>query len=256
MMKYILLPLFLFGIVLLGAEATLSSSIPANGDGYRQTLQQLQKQVDSGIRNADLYYNIGVCHYHLGSSGNAVLWFLRALNLDSSHKPARENLDFIQNQLPQEYQAPPRLFLVQILFTVYDFLSLNRLALIALLALLLVVICGHWLLHYSPDKEKGLPVLLLGLALVILLVSGSALAVKYHRFRNNRKAVISLEATALLAAPDPSKAPVSMLPEGLIVIVRSSSGSFLQVLLPDGSSGWVKASTLQRVSGFGREAAK
>lgn len=75
-------------------------SLNAEQAFYQQTLQKLEAKLHK-VKNADLFYDMGVCHYQLGNTGKAVLYFLRALNLNSAHKQAKQNLLYIHNLHPE-----------------------------------------------------------------------------------------------------------------------------------------------------------
>jgi hypothetical protein len=246
MIKRILLFLFLLLVVLsLFSEAVISSSLPGEQDAYRSALDSLLAV--SGTPNADLYYNLGVSYYHTGSTGKATLWFLRALALDSSHRLARENLGFIQELLDKEHQAPPKPFLADLISRLDAMLSLNRLALILLLCLLASAACVHWLLHYPPDREKGLPVLLLGISLLFTLAFGLDYLGKYDRFLNNEVAVVTAPSADCYAEPGAGKEMFSV-PEAYIVKVTQIKGKYSRVILPDGTRVWIRTAELESVS--------
>lgn len=228
------------------AQAQINSSVGEAKTQQQLTLDKLLKQAEAGTRNADLYYNIGVCYYQTGKPGQAVLYFLRALNLNSAHRQARENLSFIQSLFPAEHKAQPQPFLVQLFFNIYDFFSLNRLALFVLLLGLLCTLSLHWLLHYPPERERGFPVLVLLITLSLFLAFTSALLFKNYRYRHNPRAVVIREGTEGYATAQSSKA-IFILPEGYAVNIQQAGPNRTQVILPDGNRGWLASSTLERV---------
>ncbi|MGC9362092.1 MAG: tetratricopeptide repeat protein [Candidatus Syntrophosphaera sp.] len=241
----LVLPVILFALLLwLPLEA--QDADPGIGGDYRQTLEKLQLQADSGIKNADLYYNIGVCYYHLGQTGAAVLWFLRAQNLNSAHKLAKENLAYVNSLIPREAPESPTPYLVRLFLDIYDFFSLNRLAVITLALALLASLCLHWLLHWPPGKERGLPVLILSVTGVLFLAFFGALLLKRHRFVNNRKAVVISQEAEVFATPSLQRR-LDSLPEGYIIEVRKARESLANVILSDGTNCWVEEANIARV---------
>ncbi len=212
---------------------------------YQTTLARLQTLADQGIRNAGLFYDLGVCHHHLGDEGRAVLNFLRALNIDSAHRQAWENLAYINSRtpgLPQESQRP---YLAQLFLKISDFFSLNRLALIFLVLAILTTLSLHYLFHYPPEREKGLPVLLVLICAILLIAFGSALAVKHHRYKHNPKGVV-LQSAELRSAPASGRMLKELVP-GTSAIAKQSSGTQLRVILPDGLSGWIDGASFELV---------
>ena len=97
--------IFIFGLLILtfslSAQVLNPDSLNAEQAFYQQTLQKLEAKAAHGVKNADLFYDMGVCHYQLGNTGKAVLYFLRALNLNSAHKQAKQNLLYIHNLHPE-----------------------------------------------------------------------------------------------------------------------------------------------------------
>lgn len=250
-MKRLLVILFLLACgFALSAQADTTQTLdttPAQASQavYADTLSRLEQQSARGIRNADLYYDLGVCHYQLGERGEAVLNFLRALNIDSAHKQARENLDFINatsTDLPREPEQP---YLAQLFLRIYDFFSLNRLALVVLILAFLTTLSLHLLFHYPPEKERGLPVLAVLVCAILLLAFGSALAVKNHRYLHNSKAVV-LKVAELKSTQASGRKLKKLLP-GTTVTVKEKSGAQLQVILPDGLSGWIDSKAAEMV---------
>ncbi len=244
MKRFLCLAVFLALTAVVFAQPEISSSVPETVHHALPT-ELLQKDSD-GLRNANLYYNIGVGYYRAGQTGKAMLYFLRALNLDSSHRQARANIDFIQSLFPQDQQPPPRPFLAQVIYSVYDFFSLNRLALAVLILALLVTLCLHWLFHYPPERERDFPALVLLILGLIFLGFGSTLFFKYNRYKHNTRAVVMGESARVYASRDGVK-PLYELPEGYVVNLKVNGSQRSQVILADGSGCWVETARLERV---------
>jgi len=138
MKKLILIPLLLFGLFLIHAQTITAledslSQTPTPDARYSETLVKLEQTAAQGVRNADLFHDIGVCQFHLGERGKAVLWFLRALNLDSAHKASRQNLEYIESNQPSEQEEAHEPYLAQLFLSIWNFFSLNRLAIVVLI---------------------------------------------------------------------------------------------------------------------------
>lgn len=251
-MKKILALLMLSVCVFLAAQGQPEQQFMLPGDSlrvshndYKATLDRLAPLVEKGIRNADLYYDLGVCHHHLGNEGQAVLNFLRALNIDSSHPQARENLVYIHALNPNLPQEPRQPYLVQLFLNVYAYFSLNRLAVMVLLLALLTTLSLHLLFHYPPERERGLPVLLVLAFGILLLFFSGALAVKHHRWLHNPKAVV-LRPAELRTGPGSGRMLKELVP-ATTVTIKSASGTQIQVVLPDGLSGWIDRQAVEPV---------
>ncbi len=250
MNRFLPLLLLLVCLAVLGAQPAPDSlyQVPVTAvadHDYAATLARLAPLAERGVRNADLYYDLGVCHYHLGDRGRAVLNFLRALNLNSAHRQARENLAWIHSTSPDLPQDPPRPYLAQLFLHLWDFFSRDRLAFAVLVLTLLTTLSLHLLFHYPPQRERGLPVLLVMVCALLLVGFASALGLKNQRWRHNARAVV-LNPAELRSAPAAGRM-LKELPPAAIVTVKKAQGQQLQVILPDGLSGWIDREVIEAV---------
>jgi hypothetical protein len=210
-------------------------------------LEQMLELERSGVQNADLYYNIGVGYWQTGQSGKANLYFLRALNLNSAHKAAAENLDYICGLSPDKDQYPQRLFLVRVFFAAYDFMSLNRMAILCLVLLFIAALSLHWLMHYDPEKERAFPELISGIAVILFIVAGIFLGIKAYRQAFNNKAVVIADTAELRSEADQTASRLALIHENLILTVEKTKGEWCLVRTPNGTTGWLPAADLARV---------
>jgi len=224
------------------AEAEISIPIGT----FTDSLQQATTKAES-TPNADLFYNLGVDYFTLGDVGHANLYYLKALNLNSAHKQARANLD-TSIRLGQDAKLyPQHLFLVRALFQFSDFLSVQRLAVLALIFLLLSALAFIWLLFYDSEKERALPILILSFVLLLSISSFVALGIKSYRQTHNPEAVIIAQRSDLFPAQGTSTNPVMELHAGLIVHVIEVKPDFWTVRLPNGEMGKISAKQLKKV---------
>lgn len=209
--------------------------------------EKLKALDEQGVQNPDLYYNLGVTYWQTGQSGMASLYFLKALHLDSAHKAARENLNYSIRLSKDRDLYPQRLFLVRVFLEVYDFMNMNRMAVLNLGLLILSSLSLLWYINYDPAKERGLPGLVLGTMLCLLLISVSVSAFKAYRIKGNRQAVLLEESAELRENPEDSAKRVATIHEGVILDIRKTAGDWLFVNLPNGDGGWINGELVGRV---------
>ncbi len=214
---------------------------------YQAHLDKLQQFEQKGIKNADLYNNIGICHFHLGNNGLAALYFLRAQSLNSAHHEARENLEYIIDLSPDKAMYPEHVYLVQLFFRVYNYLDINRLALVVLLLVAFFVLSLHWLLNYDPSRERGLPILMILISLILLTSFSAMLITKYRRITYNKKAVLIAAETDGYDGSGTQYNKLFTIREALILQVEKSNEGWSLVSLPNGISGWVQDKDIARV---------
>ncbi|HOH46623.1 MAG TPA: tetratricopeptide repeat protein [Candidatus Cloacimonadota bacterium] len=234
-------------LLLILISSSLSWAQTQQRTDYAKLLSELDLQAKQGVEDPDLYYNMGVCHYHLNQLALAKLSFLRALRLNSAHKQAQHNVAFIRQLSPDQDLYPEQQFIQRLFYMLYDWFNINRLALGILFFLALSGLCLHWLLRYNPQKEKGLPVLLLSASCLLLLLFIGTTIVKTYRMNHNNKAVIAYDNCLLLEEPDPASNSGRSVSSALMVIAAETSGDYTRIILPDGTGAWVKSDAVLRV---------
>ncbi|HQQ67650.1 MAG TPA: SH3 domain-containing protein, partial [Candidatus Cloacimonadota bacterium] len=142
---------------------------------------------------------------------------------------------------------PQRLFLVRVFFAAYDFMNVNRMAILCLVLLLLASLSLHWLMHYDPEKERAFPELISGIAVVLFIVSGIFLGIKAYRQAFNNKAVVIADTAELRSEADQSASRLALIHEALVLNVEKTRGEWCLVRTPDGNTGWLPAADLARV---------
>lgn len=95
--------------------------------------QELEKQSN----DTNLFYNIGNCYAQIDEPGYAILYYKRALLIDSSNSSARNALEQIESNIISANLAESS-FTNRLLFSVYNWLSINKLALIVFCLFLLL----------------------------------------------------------------------------------------------------------------------
>ncbi len=227
----------------------LTTEIVRNDETDRDELDRLLELENKGIRNPDLYFNIGVQYSGRQESPMAILYYLRALNLDSSHHRARENLEYAIATGSNRDQYPRQSFLAGLFIGVYNYLNLNRLTLLCLILFALFVLCSHWLMHLNPDKERGLPILTLFILSFLLLGFVAMLGFKYYRYANNAKIVITSPSVNGHSSPDAKSDILFSIATGLIAEVKQHNGDWALIILPNGGSGWINSQDFLAVKG-------
>ena len=248
-MKRILFALsFALCLLSLNAQNAISSSIVDSSaiSEDQLLLASLEKIEQQGIKDADLYYDIGVCHHRLGNIGYATLYYLRALNLNSAHAASQHNLKVLKKLNPEAFE-PDNLYLIELLKRIIAWLNYPRLAVLILIFTLFVVICINWLLHLKPGSEKGPPVLLLSLSALFLLIFSLAMPLKMHSVKKDSRAVVvSPQASGFIyeKASD-SSTPI---PQASIVKIIDQRSGIYQVRTPSGAIVWMNADELRKVT--------
>jgi Uncharacterized protein conserved in bacteria len=230
MMKKIILIFALLFSVSLSADDGFSLYIKKDYTGAYNAFYS--KFVENN--NDPLYsYNLGVTSEALGKKGEALYFYLQALQNAPDFPEAKNNLDIVAKDLeisiPKALTTP--VFAVDALLVIF-FISLYAFAAI------LSILCfkSDWRL-----KTVLLPVFL------VMCVSATLYYLNYNENLKENWAV-AVKGEVLRSGPDSSLKEIGKIREGEIINVVSSSGSWYKVKgFQDNVEGWVELGSIRAV---------
>lgn len=213
-----------------------------------------QKQYDSALFyyeqiaaakpvNATLYYNLGNAYYRANKVGPAILNFEKALRIDPSYKDAADNLRLTQNRITNRMQSGTDMFFVQWWSNTTGGHNANTWAVASLLLFLLLIAALLYRRFRNPSWL--VPQLIGGLGLIWLIVL--ILSVQSaNNATTHDKAVVMQNDTPLMTSSQQTKTQ-SLMPEGTTLEIVSSKNGWLEVRLPDGRTGWLRETSVERI---------
>lgn len=219
---------------------------------YRQGNFALAAELyENGLKGGpslELYYNLGNAYYRLNDYGKAVLNYQRALRIDPSDSKARFNLQLTQAKLKDQFDKPDEMFFITFFRTLVNWQSEREWGIISvvMLVLALLSILVYWFPRSVLFRKVGFCSFLT--FFVLTVVCNIFAAIQLNNFKNNRQAVVQNEVNLNLS-PDLSSKTILQLHEGTTVeITDNSIKGWYQVQLPDGSTGWLISSRVERVA--------
>lgn len=206
----------------------------SSGD-FQQAIALYEEVVASQGFSANVLFNLGNSYAQAGQVGRAVLSYERGLRLAPDDADLQGNLQLLRREKGL-FAEPPQGWQPFLL------LSLDRWALIALTALLLLALWRLAALKNPWARRYHLSISLFCLA--VFLVATTATVVRYRSF--NPSVVIANDARLLLS-PFPSAASVGAIQEGRLMVVEKSHGDYLYVADENGRRGWMVATQLEEL---------
>jgi len=230
MMKKIIFICLLIFSTLLFAEDGFSLYIKKDYAGaYNAFYSKFAENSDDPLYS----YNLGVTSEALGRKGEALYFYLQALQNAPDFAEAKNNLDIVVSDLgiavPKMLTTP--VFAVDAILVIF-FISLYAFAAI------LTILClkSDWRL-----KIMLLPVFL------VMCVSATLYYLNYNENLKENWAV-AVKGELLRSGPDSSLKEIGKIREGEIINVVSSSGSWYKVKgFQDNVEGWVELNSIRAV---------
>lgn len=210
---------------------------------YAAAAERYQRLIEAGVRDADVYMNLGLSQARAGEFGRAVLAFEQSLHYrpgdnDASNALAQARATIGKRSAERQGEAmvetrPPLADAIVRPFS-EDSLAYSLLFCDAVLFLSLILRRRA----HSETTRTGLAVAaaLSGLALICVL---SGLLVKRGTFRDGEPAIVLREGAELREAPDPRATMRARAPEGGSARILARDQGYARVRTSSGAVGWM-----------------
>jgi hypothetical protein len=215
---------------------------------FSEALALYEKMENQGVQNADMYYNMGNCYYRLQKLGGAILYYKRALRLNSAHASAQKNLQLALTLARDQQYRVQSGFIGNLIVKILDFLTLNRLAILILSFLVLSAGLLHYIWFWHRGEERHFPVFMLIILLSFLVFSITIGIVKFHQYASHKTAVLVIPSEVGYSGPGADFTRVFTIHEGMIFSIEKEENSWSQVKLPNGLGGWIPGTSSVRIN--------
>lgn len=213
---------------------------------YEEAARLYESLLSSGYDDAKIHYNLGNARFKQGRLGLANLAYERALVRDPSDADARENLAYATLLITDKVGTAEDEFPAAIL----DVLGRQADRVVAALAVVSAVSgligIGLW---FDPRRRtarrllRGALVILLPVAILLGVMAGLGIA----SAGRTEYAVVLADSADGRSAPVDNGTVLFTVHQGLKVEVRGSRPGWLQIVLPNGLTGWIEDGKAERI---------
>jgi tetratricopeptide (TPR) repeat protein len=213
---------------------------------YRNSAMRFEKIVwQGGIRNGEIFYNIGNAYFKMGDIGRAILNYKRAALFMPNDLNLRQNLHFAKARRIDRIEEPQRMQVLKILFFWhYDLSSHTRMILFSAFFILFWVFAG-FRLFFSKSFLNWLILFLAGFAFLFL---GSLIIDTIYHYNRDPGVIVSLEVIARkgdsVSYESSFKEPLHSGTEFTLIEKR---GSWFHIELPDSRRCWIPETDVELV---------
>ncbi len=224
-----------------------ANALYVNGD-YKGAIDLYEQIEEMDLVSAELFYNLGNARFKDDRLGEAIVALRKAELLAPADADVEYNLAVANSYVKDRLNVMPEFFLNRWMRGVRGFFTAKSWAVLSLiflaLAALFVLI---FLLSRSLARRKmgfglGCLSVVLFIFSVVMSISSSA------ALKQGGEAVIIAESASVKSSPDRAGIDLFILHEGTAVEVVTEFGDWNEIVLSDGSKGWIRGDQIERVT--------
>lgn len=214
---------------------------------FDTALQFYSEILNSGLESFDLYYNIANAHYKLQQIPEAILFYEKSLKLAPNSPDVQYNLKLANKLIVDKIEPLPIPFYMEwkdslinaLLLDTWGFLSIG-----------FMVASMIFLLLYFFTRNGSLKRISFYLFIVFLVGTGTTYYFAKEQAKQvyeTKNAIIFATRTNVYSEPNTSSSVLFVIHSGLKVKVLKTQTQWLNIVLPDGSIGWVPEEVVQEI---------
>lgn len=237
---------FSFSVNAVNSSVKKANDLYAKGDYQAAANAYEQILLTDGVA-PELYFNLGNAYYKSGEVGRSILNYERALRLNPTYDDAKANLEMAQLKVVDNVVQIPPFFIkrwvsiMMKLLTSDEWLAISVVSLVLTLSAILFFIFG-----YSLTNRK-ISFYLAVILLCFTVLTGFFSGVRKYQMTNHTDAIIMSGAVNVKSSPDKSGTDLFQLHEGTKVSIKSSLGKWTEIVLGNGSVGWVEDENIIKI---------
>ena len=206
---------------------------------YENALRDFLSVENEDLINADLYYNIGNCYFRLNQIGKSILYYKKALKIESDHASARKNLEFALTLTKDKQEIGSEDVIRSFWEKLFDSLSINLLAVIAIMIFGLIILLTCFMIVYYRNRERTVPIFITTVLIFFLLIFLLLGFLKWRTYHFQNEGVILTPSAIGYSGPSEDFTRVFTIHEGMIFEIEREEDNWSLIKLPNGLGGWV-----------------
>lgn len=214
---------------------------------YQEALDGFLTLQNEGYVSADLYYDIGNCYYRLDQLGMTILYYKKALKVNSGYKAANRDLRYMLSLTKDKQQIDDPDLISGLWQKLLSSLNLNILAIILIgFTALLIFFIDITIINFR-NRERTLPYFLISITFFIIAVFMVITFVKFQQYRSSSEAVLISKSAIGFSGPGEDFTRVFTIHEGMLMDIEKSEDQWSLIKLSNGLGGWIPTNSFIRI---------
>jgi tetratricopeptide (TPR) repeat protein len=234
------------------ARAATAESLFEDGNAaykaghYDQAVAAYQEVLAYGIADPRALYNLGNAYFKMGKIGLAIVQYERALRLAPSDQEIRDNLELARGQIHDRPPEPELQYPIRVARDTLEMLPSGPLTgTFLVLWFMAAGFAGALPLARSWHRRRALG--LAALAMGLFAVTAGAAVAYQVRMEEAAVVIVLPDKVDVRSGPGEENTVLFTVHEGTRMELGNRLDAWVQVSLPTGLSGWVPASSVEKV---------
>jgi len=214
---------------------------------YLEAIARYDSISAQGYASARLYYNMGNAYYKDNQIGKAILYYHKALRLDPGNDDIKHNLATANTFVRDRIETVPEFFLKtwarELMYRAgtdsWAVMSLIFFA--AALALVLLYLLGNRMAQRKTGFYGAIVFLLFSIGSLVFA------SIERRKILHPDEAVIMITAAPVKSEPNNASKDVFVLHEGTKVRISAALGDWREVVVANGSRGWIEVKSIELI---------
>ena len=245
-MGILLMLFFAFSFSLPSSAITKDNADAEYAKGNYQQAAVDYNELLKSQKSAELYYNLGNCHYRLGNITQSVIAYEKAQRLSPSDRDVRYNLEFVRSKTIDKITPVDEFFFLSWFKSVVNMFGIDGWARVAIGSLVLSLLM--WLLFlFGTSVWMRKTGFYAGMVLAVLFVCSNIFAWQQKlNLERHDTAVVTAPTINVKKTPADTGSDAFVIHEGTSVkITDRTMRNWFAIILADGKEGWVKRSQVE-----------
>jgi tetratricopeptide (TPR) repeat protein len=212
---------------------------------FSESIAAYEDILKTGVESEALYFNLGNAYYKTGQLPLAILNYERALLIDPNDKDIIYNLELANSQIADRINSVGEFFLTTWVKRFISMADSDLWAWSGLLLFAVALVALGFFLYANTTLVKRMGFFA---GIIFILLSITTLSFSYSqksRQVNRSEGIVFAPTLNVKSSPDTSGTDLFVIHEGTKVRILDKLGSWLKVVIKDGSEGWIPANEIE-----------
>lgn len=200
-----------------------------------------------GMKSGELYYNLGNCYFKTGEIAKSILAYERAKKFMPDDEDLAYNLRLSYSNTVDKIDPVPQLFYERWWTQLLTLMSPSAWSVLAIILLWLAAGIAAWYLYAGTVRMRQITFLSGGIFIFLAIFFFAIASSSFGRLHKDDAAVVMEPSSVIRSSPDDKSTSLFMLHAGTKIEIVDELGSWKQIRIANGNTGWIKQTSVEQI---------